>query len=102
VGFFGLRKTEPWVLQPTHISNANIGPIAYMIALSASMKVHNVFHVSLLKKYVSDPNHVIDWFVIQVEREGDFQVNRVRIMDQRVKVFRNKAIGMVKVRWICY
>ena len=29
-----------------------IGPVAYMIALPASMSVHNVFHVSLLKKYV--------------------------------------------------
>jgi hypothetical protein len=41
-----------------------IGPIAYMVALLASMRVHNVFHVSLLNKYVSDPNHVIDWTVI--------------------------------------
>jgi hypothetical protein len=40
------------------------GPIAYMIALPASMYVHNVFHVSLLKKYIPDVNHVIDWNVI--------------------------------------
>jgi hypothetical protein len=37
-----------------------IGPVAYMLTLSTSMNVHNVFHVSLLKKYVHDPNHVID------------------------------------------
>jgi hypothetical protein len=36
-----------------------IGLVAYMPALSASMNVHNVFHVSLLKKYLHDPNHVI-------------------------------------------
>jgi len=41
-----------------------IGPIAYMIALSSSMRVYNLFHVSLLKKYVSDPNHIIDCTVI--------------------------------------
>jgi hypothetical protein len=35
-----------------------IGPIAYMLAFPATIKVHNVFHVSLLKKYVHDPNHV--------------------------------------------
>ena len=41
-----------------------IGPISYILALLASMRIHNVFHVSLLKKYVFDPNHVIDWIVI--------------------------------------
>jgi hypothetical protein len=41
-----------------------IGLVAYMLALSASMNVHNVFHVSLLNKYIHDPNHVIDWHLI--------------------------------------
>jgi hypothetical protein len=50
------------------------GPVAYMIALPASMNVHNVLHVSLLKKCVHDPNHVIHWHLIQVETEGYFQI----------------------------
>ena len=37
-----------------------IGPVAYRLALLASTRAHNVFHVSLLKKYVHDPNHVIN------------------------------------------
>jgi hypothetical protein len=37
-----------------------IGPIAYMLALSTCMNENNVFHVFFLKKYVHDPNHVID------------------------------------------
>jgi hypothetical protein len=41
-----------------------IGLVAYIIALPTSMNVHNVFHVSLLNKYVHDPNHVIDWHLI--------------------------------------
>jgi hypothetical protein len=41
-----------------------IGPIAYVLGFSTSMRVHNVFHVSLLKKYMPDPNHIIDWIVI--------------------------------------
>jgi hypothetical protein len=41
-----------------------IGLVAYMLALHASMTVHYVFHISLLKKYIPDVNHVIDWNVI--------------------------------------
>ena len=74
-----------------------IGPIEYMISLPTSMRVHNLFHVSLLKKYVPNPNHIIDWTVIQVENEGDFQVELVRILDRKAKVLRNKSIGLEKV-----
>jgi hypothetical protein len=56
----------------------------------------------LLKKYVFDPNHIIDWNVIQVEHEGDFLIEPVCILDRKVKVLRNKAIGLVKVQWTCY
>jgi hypothetical protein len=52
-----------------------IGPVAYMISLPASMSINNVFHVSFLKKYILDANHVVDWNVIQVEKEGAFQVH---------------------------
>jgi hypothetical protein len=41
-----------------------IGSVAYMLSLSVSMNVHNAFHVSLIKKYVHDPNHAIDWNLI--------------------------------------
>ena len=37
-----------------------IGPISYRLAFPASTRAHNVFHFSLLKKYVHDPNHLID------------------------------------------
>ena len=43
-----------------------IGPVAYRLAFSASTRAHNFFHVPLLKKYAHDPNHVINWDVIQV------------------------------------
>jgi hypothetical protein len=76
-----------------------IGPVAYMIAFPASMFIHNGFHVSLLKKYIPDVNHVIDWDVIQVEQEGSFQVHPVRILDRKIKQLWNRAIGLVKVQW---
>ena len=43
-----------------------------MPVLSSIMKVHDVFHVSLLKIYVKDVDHVIDWSVLQMEPEGEF------------------------------
>ena len=65
--------------------------VAYMIALPTSVSVHNVFHVSLLKKYIPD------WNVIQVEQEGAFQVHPVHILDRKIKQLQNRAIGLVKV-----
>ena len=49
-----------------------IGPVAYRLAFPASTRAHNVFHVFFLKKFLHDPNHVINWDVIQVEPKGEF------------------------------
>jgi hypothetical protein len=78
------------------------GPVAYMLELPTSMNVHNVFHVFFLKKYVHDPNHVIDCQLVQVETEGYFQVQIVRILDKKVKMLWNRVIELVKVQWTCY
>jgi len=44
------------------------------------VKFHAVFHVSLLKGYVKDVDHVIDWSVLQVEPDGEFQLEPQRIL----------------------
>jgi hypothetical protein len=75
---------------------------AYMLALPSSMNFHNVFHFSLLKKYVHDPNHVVDWNLIHVDLEGDFLFQPVCILDKKVKVLQNQVIKLVKVQWTCY
>jgi hypothetical protein len=63
------------------------------------VKAHNVFHVSLLKKYVHDSNHIIDWFVIQVEPEGEFLPEPQWIIDRTETPLRNINIAQVKVQW---
>lgn len=64
--FFKLKscpKLAPRYCGPFEVLD-RIGPVAYIIAFLANMISHNVFHVSLLKKYVHDHNHVINWNVI--------------------------------------
>ena len=79
-----------------------IGPVAYRLALATSARDHNAFHVSLLKKYVHDPNHVINLDVIQVEPEGEFQTEPLRILNRKVTVLQNRAVRHVKVQWKHY
>ena len=78
---------------------AKVRPVAYQLAPPPNIKVHNVFHISILKRYVHDVSHVIHWIVIQVEPEGEFQVGLERILDRRLLLIRNHTIGQVKVQW---
>ena len=43
---------------------AKVGSVAYQLDLPPNIKVNNVFHVSILKRYVHDVSHEIDWNVI--------------------------------------
>eukprot|EP00253_Pinus_taeda_P013126 PITA_13126 len=77
---------------------ARIGPMAYQLALPSHIRVHNVFHVSILNKYIYDPKHIISWQDIQVEPEGEFLVEPVSILDRGRVVLRKRAITQVKVQ----
>ena len=57
-----------------------IGHVAYEIALPPYIKVHNVFHVLLFKNDIPDPNHIINWVVIQVETERDIPMHPMHIL----------------------
>ena len=44
---------------------------------------HEVFHVSMLRKYTLDPAHVVDWGEITIDTNGTFEEGPVRILDSR-------------------
>eukprot|EP00253_Pinus_taeda_P019762 PITA_19762 len=76
----GCAKLAPRYCGPFQIL-ARIEPVTYQLPLPNHIHVHNVFHVSLLKKYVYDANHIIQWKDIQVEPEGEFLVEPLVILD---------------------
>ena len=50
---------------------SRVGLVAYELGLPPVNKVHNVFHILLLKNYVYDPNDILDWSLLQVEPGGE-------------------------------
>lgn len=59
-------KLAPRYVGPFEILE-RMGPIAYCLALPPSLsRIHNVFHVSFLKKYKLDSSHVLRWDALQV------------------------------------
>ena len=68
MGYF--PKMKPWYCGPFEVLD-RVRHIAYGLVLPPIVKEHNVFHLSLLNKYVHDFDHIIYWFVIQVEPEGE-------------------------------
>ena len=64
-----------------------VGTVAYRLALPSSLSgVHEVFHVSMLRKYTPDLTHVVDWGGIVIDTDGTFEEVPVRIMDSRDQV----------------
>ena len=59
--------------------------------------VHEVFHVSMLRKYTPDSAHVMDWGQIEVDTDGTFEEGPVFIVDSRDQVLRCKTVRLVSV-----
>ncbi|KAL5542263.1 hypothetical protein UlMin_009973 [Ulmus minor] len=97
---FGKRgKLNPRYIGPYEILE-RVGKVAYRLALPPNLAtVHNVFHVSMLKKYVSDKSHVLEQEPIEIQEDLSLQEKPVQILDFKVKTLRNKDIPLVKVLW---
>ena len=97
---FGKRgKLLPRFIGPFEILK-RVGTIAYRLALLPSMSgVHEVFHVSMLRRYTPDLAHVVDWGEIEVDMDGTFEEGLVCIMESRDQVLRRKIVRLVRVLW---
>ena len=97
---FGKRgKLSPRFIGPFEILE-RIGTIAYRLALPPSMSgVHEVFHVSILRRYAPDPAHVVDWGQIEIDTDETFKERPVCIVDSRERVLRRKTVRLVRVLW---
>ena len=94
-----VKKLSPRFLGPFQILR-RIGTVAYQIALPPQLSnLHNVFHVSQLRKYNSDPSHLLEPENVQLREDLTFDLPPMRIIDKKVKQLRNKSVPLVKVAW---
>ncbi|GJS05252.1 hypothetical protein Tco_0321760 [Tanacetum coccineum] len=114
VGDKVMLKVSPWkgmmhfgkrgMLNPRYIRPfkilAKVGTVAYRLKLSQQLsKVHNTFHVSDLKKCLSNETLVIPLDEIQINEKLHFIEEPVEIMDREVKRLNQSRIPLVKVCW---
>ena len=77
-----------------------VGPVAYRLALPPELeKIHNVFHVSMLRRYRSNPTHVVSSKMIELIPNLTYEEEPVEILAQEVKELWKKGIPLVKLLW---
>ena len=95
-------KLSPRFIGPFKVVE-RVGPVAYRLALPPHLhRIHNVFHVSVLRHYVADLSHNIQWKELQVSDEGVITVEPLCILERRVRQLRNRLVDQVKVQWDKY
>ena len=74
--------------------------MAYRLALPSELaKLHNVFHVSMLRRYRSDESHILPMQDVQLQADLSYDEEPKAILAREVKQLRNKKVPLVKVLW---
>ncbi|GJR79705.1 putative reverse transcriptase domain-containing protein [Tanacetum coccineum] len=77
-----------------------VGTVAYKLELPQQLsQVHNTFHVSNLKKYLSDESLVISLEELRVDDKLHFVEEPIEVMDREIKQLKRSCIPIIKVRW---
>ncbi|GJZ60512.1 putative reverse transcriptase domain-containing protein [Tanacetum coccineum] len=97
---FGKRgKLNPRYIGPFKILD-RVGLVAYKLELPEELSnVHSTFHVSNLKKCLSDESLVIPMKELRLDDKLNFVEELVEIMDREVKQLKQSRIPIVKLRW---
>jgi len=97
---FGQKgKLTPRYIGPFEIFQ-RVGPVAYRLALPPTLQgIHDIFHVSQLRRYIPDPQHIISFEPLQLKENVTYVEEPDQIIDRKDQVLRNRVIPFVKVLW---
>ncbi|KAF3679800.1 putative peroxidase N-like [Capsicum annuum] len=97
---FGRRgKLSPRYIGPFEILQ-RVGEVAYVLALPpAFLAIHPVFHVSMLRQYIPDESHTLQWDSIQLDEGLAFVEEPASILARDVSRLHSRNISVVKVQW---
>ncbi|GJY24660.1 putative reverse transcriptase domain-containing protein [Tanacetum coccineum] len=77
-----------------------VSPLAYKLELPEKLSsIYNTFHVSNLKKCLSDESLVIPMKELQLDDKLNFVEEPVEVMDREIKQLKRSSIPIIKVRW---